>query len=143
MKTLGARVMRVSSQDGSRKGSAVIDGDTRTCWRTPWAEGGPTYPHELVVEFPNLVVVRGLKLTPIQDANGEGRIKEFAIYASGDREESGDGPVARGSFKASTEPVIVTLEKPTELRMFRFTALSPMNPEQPIAALAEIELIVD
>jgi hypothetical protein len=143
MRKLGARVVRASSEDGARVGRNVIDGNPRSIWQTPWRENAPKFPHELVVEFPNLVVVRGLKITPTQDANGEGRIKDFALYTSRDRQESGDGPTVSGSFPAGTQPHVVMFNEPTELRMFRFVALSGFNPENPGAALAEIELIVD
>lgn len=143
MQQLGAQVVRVSSEEESRRGRAVIDGDVRTFWRTRWTEGGPKYPHELGIEFPNLVVARGVKITPIQDANGEGRIGEFAIYASRDRLDAGDAPVLTGRFERGTEPLALLFNEPMEVRAMRFVALSAVNPEQPIAALAEIELIAD
>ncbi len=140
MQKLGAKVVHVDSEAGGRGGSRVLDGNPDTFWQTPWNAGAPDFPHEIVIEFPTLTVARGVRILPTQDANAEGRIKDYAIYTSRDGQDWGQ-PIARGTWAADQNPRIISFREPLELKAIRLVALSGIDESNPSASVAEIEII--
>jgi hypothetical protein len=91
---LGARVWRVSSEHTEYPARQVVDGDPQTLWHTPWGEGAPNFPHWFILEFNQTATLQGVTLTPRQDNNRNGWIRECAIYVS-DSPEAWGAPVLR------------------------------------------------
>lgn len=142
MQKLGAKVVRVDSENSSRPGSNLIDGKPETVWQTPWNDGAPKFPHEFVVEFPTLLVAKGCKVLPRQDGNVEGGIKDYAIYVSRDGLEWGE-PVLKGTLDPGTEVKTLMFPTPMETKLVRFVALNGVDREYPSAALAEFEIVTE
>lgn len=140
MQKMGARVVHVDSEAGGRSGSRVLDGNPDTFWQTPWGAGAPGFPHEIVIEFPTLTVAKGVRILPTQDANAEGRIKDYAIYTSRDGQDWGQ-PIARGTWAADQNARVVNFREPIELKAIRLVALNGIDESNPSASVAEIEII--
>jgi beta-galactosidase len=142
MQKLNAKVVHVDSENSSRAGSNLIDGNPDTAWQTPWNDGAPPFPHEFVVEFPSLLVAKGCKILPRQEGNVEGGIKDYAIYVSRDGLEWGE-PVLKGTLNSDAEAKTLLFPTPMELKLIRFVALSGVDKDYPSAALAEFEIITE
>jgi len=140
MQKLGAKVVRVDSENASRPGTNLIDGKPDTAWQTPWNDGAPKFPHEFVIEFPTLMVAKGCKILPRQDGNVEGGIKDYAIYVSRDGLEWGE-PVLKGTLDPGMEVKTLLFPTPMETKLIRFVALTGVDKEYPSAALAEFEIV--
>jgi hypothetical protein len=138
MQKLGARVAQADSQQPGYEAAHVLDGDPTTIWHTPWGEGAPDFPHEIVVELEQPVAVQGCKLLPRQDMRN-GRIKGYEIYLSSDGKQWGP-PVAQGEFAAGAELKTVRFDRPLRAKFLKFVALSAFE-KKPYASLAELEVI--
>jgi hypothetical protein len=140
MQKLGAKVVHVDSEAGGRSGGRVLDGNPDTFWQTPWGASAPGFPHEIVIEFPTLTVARGIRILPTQDANAEGRIKDYAIYTSRDGQDWGQ-PIAHGTWAADQNVRVINFRDPIELKSIRLVAASGIDESNPSASVAEIEII--
>ncbi|MFT3783379.1 MAG: discoidin domain-containing protein [Nibricoccus sp.] len=140
MQKLGAKVVRVDSENEQRRGDNLVDGNPDTVWQTPWNDGAPKYPHQFTVEFPTLLVAKGCRVLPRQDGNIEGGIKDYAIYVSRDGLDWGE-PVLKGTLDPGQEVKTLLFPTPLEVKLVRFVALSGVDKEAPSAALAEFEII--
>jgi len=136
MEKLGVRVSRVSSEHPQHPGKLVVDGDVQTLWHTPWGEEAPAFPHWLVLEFQQSATLRGVTLTPRQDNNKNGWIREFAIYTSSDGQNWGT-PLMRGTLSADANPKELTFPAPVQVRYLKLEAVSGFD-RQPFASLAEL-----
>ena len=142
MQKLNARVVRVDSENATRRGSNLIDGKPDTVWQTPWNDGAPGFPHEFVIEFPTLLVAKGCKILPRQDGNVEGTIKNYAIYVSRDGLEWGE-PVLKGILDPGSDVKTLLFPTPMETKLIRFVAQSGVDKDYPSVALAEFEIITE
>jgi len=142
MQKLNARVVRVDSENTTRRGSNLIDGKPDTVWQTPWNDGAPGFPHEFVIEFPTLLVAKGCKILPRQDGNVEGTIKNYAIYVSRDGLEWGE-PVLKGILDPGSDVKTLLFPTPMETKLIRFVAQSGVDKDYPSVALAEFEIITE
>ena len=79
----------------ARLTDAIIDGQANTIWHTAYSDAKPSYPHELQLQFHEPPTIRGFKITPRQDKNRNGWIKDYAVYLSEDGQTWG-APAARG-----------------------------------------------
>ena len=136
MEKLGARVVQASSEQPQYPARQVLDGNVQTLWHTPWGEGAPGFPHFLVVEFKQPATFHGLTLTPRQDNNKNGWIREFAVYLSADGQQWG-APVLRGELPANANPKELTFPQAAHGRFLKLEALSGFD-RQPFASLAEL-----
>jgi hypothetical protein len=139
MEKLGARVVRVDSETNGTKGEYVLDGDSGTIWHTAWEGSPPEFPHEITLEFGRSASVRGFTALPRQDANHNGWIKTYELYASADGREWGE-PVARGAFDPDASRKTVMLREPVNARYVRLVALTG-HEDGPWASLAEFTVI--
>jgi beta-galactosidase len=142
MQKLGAKVVRVDSENESRRGSNLIDGKSDSFWQTPWNDGAPKFPHEFVIEFPTLMVAKGCRVLPRQDGNLEGGVKDYAIYVSRDGLEWGE-PVLKGTLDPGMEVKTLLFPTPMETKLIRFVALTGVDKEYPSVAVAEFEIVAE
>ena len=107
-------------------------------WHTPWDEGAPGFPHELMVELPKPVILAGLTCLPRQDMRN-GWIKDYAVELSDDGKIWCE--VARGQFARDNALKTVKLAQPAKARCLRLVARSGCEPKKPYASLAELTII--
>ena len=134
--------IRADSQAPGYDAAQAIDGDPDTMWHTPWGEGAPKFPHELVVEFPKPVKLTGIRCLPRQDGNPNGWIKNYAVHVSADGKDWGQ-PVAKGAFPQNAEWHTIRFANPVETQFLRLIALSGFDSSQPFASLAELSITVE
>lgn len=138
MSQLGAKVSAADSAAPDYPAANVIDGDPETIWHTPWEANAPQFPHELVIEFPKMVRLKGCKFLPRQDM-ANGHIKGWGLYGSADSQQW--SLISEGSFKRGNAWQTVLFPKPVETRYLKFVARSGFDEKQPYASLAELEVI--
>ena len=128
-----------SDADGSMKLAA--DGDMNTYWHTVHNQFYlAPYPHEIQIGLTKETVVKGIKYTPRQDA-AEGRIAKYEVYVSRDGKEWGKA-VTSGTFADSKE--VQTIEfTPCKARYVKLQALSSVVKDGKMAAVAELEVLLD
>lgn len=137
--TMGARIVRASSQQPGYEAASILDGDVGTLWHSAWGENAPSFPHELVIAFENSAALGGCRLIPRQDGNRNGWIKDYAVYASADGRTWGQ-PLARGALERNSEPKEIRFQAPPASRFLKLVALSGFD-SNPFASLAEMELL--
>ena len=135
---LNAKV-KADSQQAEYGAANAIDGDPATLWHTPWGEGAPGFPHELVITLPKQAQVSGLSVLPRQDNNKNGQIKDYALYISADGQAWGE-PLAKGAFKRGADLKTIKLAQPAQTRFLKLVALSGFD-KNIYTSLAEVELI--
>lgn len=140
MQKLGARVLKCDSAQHGYEPEQALDGNPATMWHTSWEEPAPGFPHELQIEFPKPLLLRGFSVLPRQDRKRNGWIKDYAFYVSDDGVNWGE-PVAKGTFAADDKVKRVTLSASIQARFVRLVALSGYA-DGPWASLAEFEVIL-
>jgi F5/8 type C domain len=138
MQRLGAHVIHADSEAPDYEAAKVIDGDPNSIWHTPWGEGAPGFPHELMIEFARPFSLQACKLLPRQDMKN-GLIKDYEIYVSLDGKQWGQ-PVAKGRFAASQEMRTVKLKRAVQAKYLKLVALSNFE-KGPFISLAELEVV--
>ena len=139
MQKLGAKIIRAdSAQDGFGPAN-LLDDDPKTLWHTPWGEGAPHFPHEVVLSFARQVTLRSVSLLPRQDKNPNGFFKDCALYVSLDGQTWGE-PVAKATLRRTADQQFIRLPTPVQARYLKLVALSPFDPAKPYASLAELAL---
>jgi len=138
MQNLGAKIVRVDSQQGGYEAVNLIDGDEATMWHTGWGDSAPPFPHEVVIQFAQPARISGLTCLPRQDRNRNGWIKDYEVQLSDDGRAW--RTAAKGQFDRSAKVKTVTLTQPQTARYLKFIAISGFD-NQPFAALAELAVI--
>lgn len=136
---VGARVVRVDSQQRGYEGARALDGDPSTMWHTAWGDDEPGFPHEIVIRCDRPAPLAGMTVLPRQDRNRNGWIRDYEVHVSGDGEDWG-APVARGRFRASPDEKEISFPRPLAARWIRLRALGSFD-DQPFASIAEIWLL--
>lgn len=131
--------VRASSVEENYDAVNVLDGDPNTMWHTQYTGEKPGYPHELVLEFKQPLMLRGFTVLPRQDNNRNGWIKDYAFHVSNDGQTWGE-PVAKGTFSADAKLKTVNLAQALTARFVRLTALSG-HASGAYASLAELEIL--
>lgn len=139
MRRLGARVAGVSSFEEGYEGDKAIDGDPSTMWHTRWTGDLPPFPHEIRIALDKPATIHGVRLTPRQDNNPNGTIKDYELYVSAGGKDWGK-PVAKGTLSKDFSPKTVELSKPATGRHVRLVVLSGHSTKGTWASLAELEL---
>lgn len=133
-----ARVVMVDSQASGHEARNAIDGNPATIWHTSWEPAPKAYPHEIRIELPEPVAIKGLNYTPRQDMSN-GWISKYQVYVSTDGKNWGS-PCATGTFQKGRSDKNVLFEKASTGRFVRFVALSGFD-GQPFASIAELNII--
>jgi len=114
----------------------AIDNNPNTHWFSEWKPNPKPYPQELQVDIKNISTIDGFLYLPRQNTSKNGRVKEYQVYVSNDRDNWGS-PVAEGIFIDNTdEKKIDTISK--QGRYFRFVVLSDHSGSTTYAQAAEI-----
>ena len=150
VQTLGAKVVKVDSQEPDNPAEAAIDGDPNTCWHTQWRTAVPPHPHEIQIDLNRTVQIKGFRYLPRQDMTN-GRVGRYEFYVSADgRAPSGTThsvvgrswgrPAARGTFPNDAQQQEVLFKTPQAGRFVRLVALSEVS-GHPFASVAELDVI--
>ena len=135
-----ARVVMADSEAPSYEAANVLDGNPDTIWHTAWNEGAPAYPHEVRIELPRDLQIKGLTYVPRQDM-ANGWISRHEVYVSKDGQDWGQ-PVASGSFEKGRDRKTVAFKRAAKGRFVRFVALAGFD-GQKFASIAELSLITE
>ena len=136
----GWKIARASSVERSRKEFAparMLDGNPMTSWHSRWAGGRDPFPHEIVVDLGKAATCREIHYLPRQDRAQNGRVKDYALYASRDGKAWGK-PVAKGAFENAVHEQRVAF-KPVSARYVRLVILSGYD--ENLSAIAELNVI--
>jgi hypothetical protein len=133
-----ARVVMVDGQAPGHEGHYAIDDNPSTFWHTSWEPTPKAYPHEIQIELPEPVSIKGLKYTPRQDMSN-GWISKYQVYVSTDGKDWGK-PCAVGTFQKGRSDKNVLFEKVSTGKFVRFVALLGFD-GQPFASIAELNII--
>ncbi len=133
-----ARVVMVDSQASGHEARNAIDGNPNTIWHTSWEPTPKAYPHEIRIELPEPIAIKGLNYTPRQDMPN-GWISKYQVYVSTDGKNWGQ-PCAAGTFQKGRSDKNVLFEKASTGRFVRFVALSGFD-GQAYASIAELNII--
>jgi hypothetical protein len=128
-----------SSAQPDHEAELAIDGDLTTMWHTPWQPNEIAFPHDLVLELKQSTMVSGFRVSPRQDGNRNGMIRDYEIYLSADGVSWGE-PVAKGVLPADVKPQEIRLAVAQTARFVKLTARSG-HAAGPWAAVAEFEII--
>jgi hypothetical protein len=128
----------LTGEDGAA--SNAFDGDPATIWHTKWKGGSPTPPHELQISLGERFTISGLRYLPRQDANDNGRIRQYEIYVSTDGANWGTA-VASGTF-ADTAAEQEVAFAPVPATHVRLVALNSHDVD-PWTSLAELNVLGD
>ncbi len=97
-------LLYVDSEEVMREYAPAVqafDGDPNTFWHTKWSSEVTHPPHEIWIDFGEIVPVGGFRYLPRQDGSTNGTIGEYAFYVTqtqpGTASSWGD-PVAQGVF---------------------------------------------
>jgi hypothetical protein len=126
------------SQNADYPAENAIDGDPDTIWHTQWEPSPAPLPHHLIVDLQKPVALAGLIYLPRQDM-ANGRIADYAIYVSNDRQSWGE-PVGAGRWPDGRTKQIVRFEKPLTARFLKLVATSEVGGNA-FAAVAELDLV--
>jgi hypothetical protein len=135
-----ARVVMVDSEAPGYEAGNAVDGNPDTIWHTAWEEGALPYPHEIQIELPESLEIKGFTYLPRQDMSN-GWIDRYQAYVSTDGRNWGQ-PAATGRFEKGRDQKRILFETGIRGRFFRFVALSGFD-RQGFASVAEINLVAD
>ncbi len=136
---MGAQVLRASSHAPDYPPEHALDGNPQTFWHTPWGEGAPAFPHELVIELARPGALQGLNVLARQDGNRNGMIRRCEVYVSDDANDWGV-PAAKAELRRTDSAQPINFDRPRKGRFVRIVARDGFD-RQPFASLAEVELI--
>jgi hypothetical protein len=112
----------------------ALDNDPQTIWHTEFVGAMPGYPHEIVIDLGETLNTSAFQYVPRQDS-GNGRVKEWELYTSADRENWGEA-VASGTWENDAAVKTVPL-RAEGIRYVRFKGLSSVD-DQPFMSAAEV-----
>ncbi|MHC4681598.1 MAG: discoidin domain-containing protein, partial [Planctomycetota bacterium] len=134
------RVVKADSEAPGYEAANAIDGNPDTIWHTAWGPGAPAYPHEIRIELPENLEIKGLTYLPRQDMSN-GWISECEVYLSTDGQDWGE-PAAAARFEKGRDVKRILFERGRTARFIRFVALAGFD-GQKFASAAEISLITE
>ncbi|HET6452927.1 MAG TPA: discoidin domain-containing protein [Armatimonadota bacterium] len=138
LQSLGAKVLKVDSEDVANPATNAIDGDPDTFWHTQWQGDQPPYPHEIQIDLQQTIELTGFKYLPRQDMQN-GWFTEYEFYVSEDAKDWGT-PVAKGSFALDAKEKTI-LFAPCKGRYIRLVALKGRD-DSPWAGIAELDVLL-
>lgn len=128
------------SQEVNDPGLATMafDNDPNTIWHTRWSTGTDPYPHEIQIDLGNSYNISKFTYFP-RSSSSNGRIKEYELYFSLDKNNWGD-PIKTGVFENSSAPQHIEFDTPIKGKYMRIKALSEVN-DGAWTSIAEISLV--
>jgi len=136
-----AEVIKADSFALGYEPQKAIDDAKTTFWHTPWGAGSPNYPHEIQIDLKKSVNIKGFTYLPRQDIQNA-LINEFEFYVSQSASKWTE-PAAKGAFSKDFNEKKILLDKPVRGRFIKLVAISPAEPSQNFAAVAEMALITE
>lgn len=121
------RVVAATSEE-TDEGPAknAIDSDPNTYWHTRWSSNPTRVPHEIEIDLGASMSLAGFSYLPRQDGGVNGRIKDFELFLSNDKDAWGS-PVLKGEMKNTAAEQRMLFEKPIPGRFLKLRALSEVN----------------
>ncbi|WP_230197461.1 endo-alpha-N-acetylgalactosaminidase family protein [Timonella senegalensis] len=135
--------------------SLVLDGDKATYWHTQWAGTMVKPPHHLTVKLSDEPVALGkVTLTPRQSSNGSGRVNEYELWTSADKDCTADSftKAVSGNFPGNVADYAlgrdIVLDQPTDATCAKVVYLSTwggkagdkeISPVETVGSLAEFQ----
>ncbi len=138
LQKLGATV-RASSDQPEYPAVQAIDGDPATIWHTPWGDGAPGFPHELILDLQTMTPLAGIRYLPRQDM-ANGWISQYEIQLSDDGRQWRPA-VAQGVWKTDRREKVIPFTPPQSARFVRLKATAG-HEGKPFAAIAELDVLV-
>ena len=138
LQKLGATI-RASSAQPDYPATHAIDGDPTTIWHTPWGEGAPGFPHELILDLQTVTPLAGIRYLPRQDM-ANGWISQYEIQLSDDGKQW-RSLVSHGVWKTDRQEKAIPVDPPQPARFVRLVATAGYE-GKPFAAVAELDVVV-
>jgi beta-galactosidase len=136
----GARVLRTDSEAPGNPVANVLDGNPFSFWHTVYGPDEPKYPHFIEVDLGKERVVDTVRLLPRQEGPQiNGVFKDVKIWLGNDPKDWGK-PLIETALDGSLDWKELELPETKKARYLRLEALSPQEPKQVWASLAEIEV---
>lgn len=135
---MGAVVTASSAAEGYPT-AHLTDGNATTIWHTPWGAGASPPPHAITVDLRRPTAVKGVKVLPRQD-NANGRVAEFAVYASADARDWGE-PLVVGRWANLPDEQEVHFPRPSRTRYLKFEIRAGIA-GRGYASAAEFDLVL-
>jgi hypothetical protein len=133
-------IASVSSEAEGNEAKNLFDGLYGTFWKSKSSEN---YPHSFVVDFQEFKNIKGFVYTPLQSTSKLGYIKDFQIFVSIDGQNWGDaysGSFALIENASSNKEQVFLMSEPQVGKYLKFVALSPLNPSDTVATMAEFDI---
>lgn len=138
LQKLGATI-RASSAQPDFPAINAIDGDPATIWHSPWGEGAPGFPHELILDLQTVVPLAGIRYLPRQDM-ANGWVSRYEIHLSDDGNQW--RPLASaGTWETDRQEKVVPFDPPQPARFVRLVAVAGFE-GKPFAAVAELDVVL-
>ncbi|MBD0833174.1 discoidin domain-containing protein [Aestuariibaculum sediminum] len=118
-------LLYVDSQQNSTAINA-FDGDPNTHWHSKWSPTNDPLPHEIQIDLGDNYSISKFTYLPRQDGSANGKIKDFELYFSFDKNNWGD-PKYTGQFINSSAEQSVNFSEAVQGRYMRLVALSEVN----------------
>jgi len=136
----GARILRTDSEASGTEAANVLDGNPSSFWHTFYGANEPKYPHFIEVDLGKERVVDTVRLLPRQEGPQiNGVFKDVKIWLGNDPKDWGK-PAIETALDESLDWKELKLPEKKKARYLRLEALSPQDPKQVWASLAELEV---
>jgi alpha-L-fucosidase len=137
---------RIVSADDEVKGfeaRKAIDGDSKTQWNTNRENTSNRYPHYIVIDLGENLILKGFNYTPPQGGRNTGIIYNYNFYVSANGNEWSKVISDQAFANIKNNPVKqeVKFDKAYPARFIKLEALSSANEKEHWAAAAEIGVI--
>ena len=140
---IGGKIAAVSSFQPDREAVCMLDGDPSTFWHTRFTGGDAKPPHYVVLHVPAGTRVTGLAYTAWTGGNGNGHVKEYAIFVSDDGKNWG-APIQSGGLKTGDSGrQNISFPAPSDKPFIKFEVTASHSPEgRFLAAIGELDVLV-
>jgi hypothetical protein len=134
-------IASVSSETPEHRASNLLDGSFASFWLSGASQN---YPHSFEIDFQEFKNVAGIVYTPKQDHNKTGFIKDFQFFVSVDGQNWGEpysGSFSLAANSSYNQQHTFIIGTPKVGRYLKFVALSPLNPADTYASMAQFEIV--
>lgn len=117
------KVTASSFEPGEGDPKHLVDNDADTFWHSRYSPNPVQPPHTVTVDMTRDYMVESVTVTPRQDGNSNGRVRDYELYLSTDG-QNWDQPVSKGRMQNDSSQQIVTLPKPQTARYLKLVILN-------------------